>query len=271
MRLVKSQAGFAALVMVLVAGAIGAIILVSFQKTIVHMLSSAKHVDLTQDISAIKRMITQSVDCNQTLAGVNTTSGTDCDLTSPSSRTLLLKDSKGNALTTALRTEPGNFQNTGKLGAWSILTKCDRVKNTLLVRAARSTDDESFAIDPLTKRAYDFSDANALDLVGGRAPGLCQSTFGAGLPSYIICSKTLWRPNTFNTVDLTLTYSAADCGNTLPDSSYTGVAMTVWACNGMTDFGVLQPGTPGGPGIQIHVPQQCGANQGTVLFIKTNP
>ncbi|MES3031798.1 MAG: hypothetical protein V4699_00975 [Patescibacteria group bacterium] len=91
----------------------------------------------------------------------------------------------------------------------------------------------------------------------------------AGTPP-IVCKQT----GSNATRDLQVTFTAANCGGTLPDSTYVGMAKNMAKDCGMISFNVIQAGETGylvpGPGVTIYGLGACPTNNYTVgaVFIK---
>ncbi len=178
----------------LISAAIGSIVMFAMIKMMQGTNRGYKHADLKNDVNAIKQLILNSVDCGRTLQSgnpvggtvsspVNLTSGNDCDPSSTNYKLLTLQDSNGNSLGAPLETATGNLQNTSKFGAWNLLTQCDRINHSIIIRAVIAKSGGGFGEDPLTKRTYDFTPDNSFYLFGGgNTVKLCQEKLG-GTPA----------------------------------------------------------------------------------------
>ncbi|MFZ2188264.1 MAG: LamG-like jellyroll fold domain-containing protein [Candidatus Moraniibacteriota bacterium] len=94
--------------------------------------------------------------------------------------------------------------------------------------------------------------------------GTIQATAAGSGGSQIVCTKTGWQDGGGGSYDFTFT--ASDCGGTLPSASYVGVVAKAEICGGLQTFKVLNAGDPNGPGINIYS-DPCGDYSFRVVFL----
>lgn len=85
-------------------------------------------------------------------------------------------------------------------------------------------------------------------------------------PSVITCYRSyLNTPPAANVI----TFTAGDCGGTLPESGHVGFPTLVASGGGTFNFEVYQPGEPSGPGISFWALTGGGHTQVRVVFLKS--
>ncbi len=103
-------------------------------------------------------------------------------------------------------------------------------------------------------------------LVGAINSGSTSARIDAErLPAIIVCTQS-WGSGT--TGSNTRTFTAANCGGTLPGTGYQGAFSAMNHCGGVVTWTVLQPGSPSGPGVNFFASASCGGGNASVMFFK---
>jgi len=83
----------------------------------------------------------------------------------------------------------------------------------------------------------------------------------------IVCTQTGTRNGAQGYY--TFTFVAADCGGTLPDTTYVGFAKTTFVCGGAITFQILDAGEAGGPGVYLYSEfGPCGSYTMSAVYTK---
>jgi hypothetical protein len=142
------------------------------------------------EISELRESIRESVSCARTLAAKIANDGSvSC------SGNLALKDMNGSDLTT-------------QRGDWTYRSICSNTKITIEIQKFKGS---SVVLDPLTKKALDYSNSSINPLFGsGSAYGLCENFF-----------KKNQRVMIFGVSPSELPFTSSDCQSIKPTNPYT--------------------------------------------------
>lgn len=165
---------------------IAGISMVALQSVLTLSLRGSSHADLRMHKNSLADTVKQRVNCTQTFDMTPAFNPkTDCSSSSP--RPILLKDSEGNAITSAL--SKGNFDprdlnsdktidGSGMLGDWYLRAYCEPTNSNLVIRYAKVSNRNpiEFLKDPLTKRPYDWSDSPSNPLFGSNDRVICSGS-----------------------------------------------------------------------------------------------
>ncbi len=202
------------LVSVLVAATVGGMVMLSLSGFTSTMFRSAKHTELTGELSQLRSLIAEQIDCEKTFAeaGIDPNDPSACNTTSANGGQtgagkflrLVRKTKNGSVqfLTTAL--EAGG----GKLGSYTLRATCSASEQTIVIRAARPAGN-GFAEDPLTKKPASWDDSKAL--LFGTAPSLpicyAGASTGAKRQATVVVGISIFNTG-LEFVDVDLTGSA---------------------------------------------------------------
>lgn len=198
------------LVSVLVAAAIGGMVMVSVTGFTTAMFRSVKHTELTGELADLRTLINGQIDCDATFAaaGIDPNDPKACNTISAAGG----QNGAGVYLRLARKTRNGSAQflttplvgGVGQLGSYSLRATCSVAEQTIVVRAARPSGN-GFVEDPLTKRPAGWDEAKGL-LVGS-APSfpLCYGGGSSGprRQGTILVGMEVFNAGEFVDVDVT--------------------------------------------------------------------
>jgi len=171
------------LIEMLIVVAIMSILATLASSLITQLVQGARHVEIRGDLEAIRRAISDGLDCDATFAaaGIDPNDPAMCSSTSLDQRPTYLRLMRSSRDGTVLPfTAALAADGSGKLGAWRLRASCSASERSLVIQAARVLADGTFAKDPMTGRVLDWGTKRAVLFGGDFSEGFVPLCYGKG-------------------------------------------------------------------------------------------
>lgn len=177
----RSRTGFT-LVGVLVAGVLLVIVGLALAQLMKQMGNSTRRLEKRSDLNYLRQTLSELVDCQNTLTGVNTTN--DCFPSGATRKALTLKNKDNAAITSAIVPVVGTFdpldstfQGSGSFGEYELRAYCDTTLQSLVVRVAKKKGTEFF-VEQSTQMTMDWQNRLQNPILGTTEARLCVTSMG---------------------------------------------------------------------------------------------